>query len=168
MSFMNVGRENSGTIDLYYEDHGSGEPVVLIHGWPLSSAMWERQLPVLVQSGYRVITYDRRGFGSSSKPASGYDYDTLTSDLHTLMEKLDLREVTLVGFSMGGGEVARYLGTHGSGRVKRAVFMAAITPFLLKTANNPEGIDESVFIAIQRGLMEDRPAFLATFLEKFY
>lgn len=122
MNYVTVGRENSGTIDLYYEDHGSGQPVVLIHGWPLSSASWERQVPVLVQSGYRVIAYDRRGFGLSSKPVAGYDYDTLTADLHALMIKLDLRDATLVGFSMGGGEVARYLGSHGSDRHSSAVF----------------------------------------------
>ena len=168
MNFINVGRENSGNIDLYYEDHGSGEPVVLIHGWPLSSVSWEKQVPVLVKSGYRVITYDRRGFGYSSKPTSGYDYDTLTNDLHTLIEKLDIRDATLVGFSMGGGEVARYLGIHGSDRIKRAVFMAAITPFLLKTSDNPEGVDESMFAGIQRAIFEDRPAFLSTFLDKFY
>lgn len=168
MNFITVGRENSGSIDLYYEDHGSGEQVILIHGWPLSGASWEKQVPVLVKSGYRVITYDRRGFGNSSKPTSGYDYDTLTNDLHTLMEKLDLRDATLVGFSMGGGEVARYLGTHGAQRVKRAVFMAAVTPFLLKTSDNPEGVDESVFIGIQKAVFEDRPAFLSAFLDKFY
>jgi len=168
MNFITVGRENSGNIDLYYEDHGSGEPLILIHGWPLSSASWEKQVRVLVKSGYRVITYDRRGFGHSSKPTSGYDYDTLTNDLHALMEKLDIREATLVGFSMGGGEVARYLGTHGSERVKRAVFMAAVTPFLLKTSDNPEGVEENVFIGIQKAVFEDRPAFLSAFLDKFY
>ena len=168
MAFIPVGRENSGIIDLYYEDHGSGEPVVLIHGWPLSGASWERQVPVLVKSGYRVITYDRRGFGLSSRPTSGYDYDTLAADLHTLITKLDLRDVTLVGFSMGGGEVARYLGAYGSDRIKGAVFMAAITPFLLKTADNSEGVEESVFEGIQKSIMEDRPAFLSTFLNSFY
>ena len=168
MNFINIGRENSGNIYLYFEDHGSGEPVVLIHGWPLSSASWEKQVPVLVKSGYRVITYDRRGFGHSSKPTSGYDYDTLTNDLNTLMKQLDIRDATLVGFSMGGGEVARYLGTHGSDRVKRAVFMSAVTPFLLKTSDNQEGIDESVFTEIQKAIFEDRPAFLSTFLDKFY
>lgn len=168
MNFITVGRENSCNINLYYEDHGSGEPVILIHGWPLSGASWEKQVPVLVKSGHRVITYDRRGFGHSSKPVSGYDYDTLANDLHLLMEKLDLKGSTLVGFSMGGGEVARYLGTHGPGRVKRAVFMAAITPFLQKTSDNPEGIDESVFTGIQKAISQDRPAFLAAFLEKFY
>ena len=168
MNFITVGRENSGNIYLSYEDHGSGKPVILIHGWPLSGASWEKQMPILVKSGYRVITYDRRGFGNSSKPTSGYDYDTLTNDLHTLMEKLDIRDATLVGFSMGGGEVARYLGTHGSERVKRAVFMAAITPFLVKTSDNPEGVDESVFTGIQKAICEDRPAFLSAFLDKFY
>ncbi len=152
MNFINVGRENSGSIDLYYEDHGSGQPVILIHGWPLSSASWEKQVPVLVKSGYRVLTYDRRGFGYSSKPTSGYDYDTLTNDLHALMEKLDIRDAALVGFSMGGGEVARYLGTHGSDRVKRAVFMAAVTPFLLKTSDNQEGLEETMFAGIQKAI----------------
>lgn len=168
MNFINVGRENSGSIDLYYEDHGSGQPVILIHGWPLSSASWEKQVPVLVKSGYRVITYDRRGFGYSSRPTSGYDYDTLTNDLHTLMEKLDIRDAALVGFSMGGGEVARYLGTHGSDRVKQAVFMAAVTPFLLRTSDNQEGLEETMFAGIQKAILEDRPAFLSTFLDKFY
>ncbi|BCS53874.1 alpha/beta fold hydrolase [Geobacter sp. SVR] len=168
MNFITVGRENSGTIDLYYEDHGSGQPVVLIHGWPLSGASWERQVPVLVQAGYRVITYDRRGFGRSSKPVSGYDYDTLSNDLHEIVTKLDLRDVALVGFSMGGGEVARYLGTHGSERISKAVFMAAIPPFLLKTPDNPEGVDESVFIGIQKAIRDDRPAFLASFFANFY
>src|SRR5262245_11152590 len=123
MPYVNVGQENSGNIDLYYEDHGSGRPIVLIHGWPLSGRSWERQLPPLLDAGYRVITYDRRGFGDSSKPISGYDYDTLAQDLHKLIEKLDLKDITLVGFSMGGGEVARYVGTHGSERVKKTAFL---------------------------------------------
>lgn len=168
MNYITVGKENSCNIDLYYEDHGTGKPVVLIHGWPLSSASWERQVPALLQAGYRVITYDRRGFGNSSRPASGYDYDTLTDDLHAIMTKLDLRNATLVGFSMGGGEVARYLGRYGTERLKGAVFMAAITPFLLKTSDNPAGLDGSVFAEIKQAITADRPAFLTSFLSNFY
>lgn len=168
MNYINVGKENSCNIDLYYEDHGAGKPVVLIHGWPLSSASWEKQVSTLVSAGYRVITYDRRGFGNSSKPLSGYDYNTLAEDLHKLMSKLDLRDAVLVGFSMGGGEVARYLGVHRSERVSSAVFMAAITPFLLKTADNPEGVDSQVFDGIKQAIVADRPALLSVFFENFY
>jgi non-heme chloroperoxidase len=168
MPHVTVGRENSGDIDLYYEDHGSGRPVVLIHGWPLSGRSWERQVPPLLAAGFRVVTYDRRGFGESSKPTVGYDYDTLAGDLRALLERLDLREVTLVGFSMGGGEVARYLGKYGSDRVRSAVFLAAIPPFLLKTPDNPAGVDGSVFEGIKQGIAADRPAFLDGFLKDFY
>jgi len=168
MPRITVGRENSGAIELYYEDHGMGKPVVLIHGWPLSGRSWEKQTPVLLDAGYRVITYDRRGFGDSSKPTSGYDYDTFASDLHGLITELDLREVTLVGFSMGGGEVARYVGTYGSERVTKAVFMAAIPPFLLKTSDNPTGVDGGVFEGIKKAIAADRPAFLSKFLADFY
>ncbi|MGO9018963.1 MAG: alpha/beta fold hydrolase [Syntrophobacteraceae bacterium] len=168
MSFINVGKENSGSIDLYYEDHGAGKPVVLIHGWPLSGASWEKQVPALLSEGYRVITYDRRGFGNSSKPAYGYDYDTLAEDLHKLITKLDLRDVALVGFSMGGGEVARYLGTYGSERVEKAAFLSSIPPFLLKTPDNPEGVDGSIFDGIAKAIAADRPAFLCQFLSDFY
>lgn len=168
MPYISVGKENSGNIDLYYEDHGSGKPVVLIHGWPLSGASWERQAPALLQSGYRVVTYDRRGFGNSSRPMSGYDYDTLAGDLHKLVTELDLREAALVGFSMGGGEVARYLGKFGAERVSSAVFMAAIPPFLLKTANNPKGVDGALFEGIKKGIAVDRPAFVAQFLSNFF
>jgi non-heme chloroperoxidase len=168
MNYITVGKENSCNIDLYYEDHGTGKPVVLIHGWPLSSASWEKQVPVLIRAGYRVVTYDRRGFGNSSKPYTGYDYDTLADDLNTLMNKLDLREATLVGFSMGGGEVARYLGRYGTERVKKAVFMAAITPFLLKGPDNAAGVDVGVFDSIKQAIISDRPAFLTSFLSNFY
>lgn len=167
-SYINVGQENSTPIDLYYEDHGSGRPVVLIHGWPLSGASWEKQVAALLAAGHRVITYDRRGFGQSSKPATGYDYDTFAEDLHKLVTALDLRDVALVGFSMGGGEVARYLGTYGSERVSKAVFMAAVPPFLLKTADNPAGVDASVFDGIKQAIAADRPAFLSAFLADFY
>ncbi len=168
MPYITVGKENSGNIDLYYEDHGSGAPVVLIHGWPLSGRSWEKQLPALLNAGHRVITYDRRGFGDSSKPVFGYEYDTLADDLHKLITKLDLGDITLVGFSMGGGEVARYLGIHGSERVSKAVFIAAIPPFLLKTPDNPEGIDGGVFEGIKTAIEADRPAFLSQFLVNFY
>jgi pimeloyl-ACP methyl ester carboxylesterase len=168
MNYIPVGKENSTNIDLYYEDHGTGKPVVLIHGWPLSGGSWEKQVPVLLDAGYRVITYDRRGFGNSSKPVTGYDYDTFAADLDKLMTKLDIRDATLVGFSMGGGEVARYLGAYGTKRVRKAVFMAAIPPFLLKTPDNPEGVDGSVFEGIKRAIAADRPAYLSVFLSNFY
>ena len=168
MNYINVGKENSGSIDLYYEDHGKGKPVVLIHGWPLNGGSWEKQVPVLINSGYRVITYDRRGFGNSSKPMSGYDYDTFAEDLQKIVLKLDLRDMTLIGFSMGGGEVARYIGNYGTGRVSKAVFMAAIPPFLLKTPDNPEGVDASVFDGIKKAIVADRPALIASFLSNFY
>ena len=168
MPFVNVGKENSGDIELYYEDHGSGKPVVLIHGWPLSGASWEKQTLGLVNFGCRVITYDRRGFGNSSKPTTGYNYDTLADDLHKVISKLDLRDVTLVGFSMGGGEVARYVGKYGSRHVSRAVFISAVPPFLLKTSDNPAGIEKSVFDGFKFSLLQDRPAFLAKFLSDFY
>jgi non-heme chloroperoxidase len=168
MPRITVGRENSGAIELYYEDHGMGKPVVLIQGWPLSGRSWEKQIPVLLDAGHRVIAYDRRGFGDSSKPTSGYDYDTFAGDLHSLITGLDLRDVTLVGFSMGGGEVARYVGTYGSERVTKAVFMAAIPPFLLKTSDNPTGVDGGVFEGIKKAIAVDRPAFLTKFLADFY
>lgn len=168
MPYITVGKENSGNIDLYYEDHGTGKPVVLIHGWPLSGRSWEKQVPVLLDAGYRVITYDRRGFGDSSKPTFGYDYDTLAEDLDKLVTKLDLRDIALVGFSMGGGEVARYLGKYGTERVRKAVFLAAIPPFLLKTPDNAAGVEASVFDGIKKGIAADRPAFLSGFLANFY
>ena len=168
MPYVTVGRENSGNIDLYYEDHGSGQPVVLIHGWPLSGRSWEKQMPALLDGGYRVITYDRRGFGGSSKPVSGYDYDTLAADLQALMTKLDLHDSTLMGFSMGGGEVARYLGTYGTERVSRAIFISAIPPFLPKSDDNPAGVDPGGFDETRKGLKADRPSFLTGFFSKFY
>ena len=168
MPYVTAGKENSGNIDIYYEDHGTGTPVVLVHGWPLSGASWEKQVLALQEAGHRVITYDRRGFGNSSKPASGYDYDTFAKDLHKLVTKLDLREFALVGFSMGGGEVARYLGAHGSERVSQAVFISAIPPFLLKTPDNPDGVEGSVFEGIKKAIAADRPRFLSQFLSDFY
>ncbi len=168
MPYVNVGKENSGSIELHYEDHGSGRPVVLIHGFPLSGAAWEKQLPVLLKAGYRVITYDRRGFGKSSQPTVGYDYDTFAADLNTLMTQLDLRDATLVGHSMGTGEVTRYLSTYGADRVKQAVFVAPIPPFLLKTEDNPEGVDRSVFDGIIQSIEADRPAYFTQFFQGFY
>jgi non-heme chloroperoxidase len=169
MPFIHVGKENSGDIELYYEDHGKGRPVVLIHGWPLSGSAWEKQTTALLEAGHRVITYDRRGFGQSSKPAtSDYNYDVFSEDLHKIITKLDLKDVTLVGFSMGGGEVARYIGKHGTDRVSKAVFIAAIPPFLLKTNDNPAGVDSSVFEGIEKAIVADRPAFLSSFLANFY
>ena len=168
MPRVSVGKENSGDIELYYNDHGSGKPVVLIHGWPLNSAFWEKQTFALIDAGARVVSYDRRGFGMSGRPAVGYDYDTLADDLHHLISKLDLRDFTLVGFSMGGGEVARYLGKYGTKHASKAVFVSAVPPFLLKTADNPQGIDKSVFDGFKFAIAQDRPAFLAKFLSDFY
>ena len=168
MPYVSVAQENSGSVDLYYEDHGTGKPVILIHGWPLNGRSWEKQVSVLVNAGHRVITYDRRGFGESSKPTSGYNYDTLTEDLHSLIMRLELYDAALVGFSMGGGEVARYIGKFGSIRVTRAVFVAAIPPFLLKTAENSAGVDGDVFESIKSGITKDRFAFLWDFFGNFY
>jgi len=168
MSKVTVGQENSCDIDLYYEDHGSGDPVVLIHGYPLSGASWEKQLPALLASGHRVITYDRRGFGKSSQPVSGYNYDTFAQDLRKLVTQLKLMSFSLVGFSMGGGEIARYLGKYGTKGVKKAVIIGGVPPFLLKTADNPEGVEGSVFEGIQKAVAADRYAFFTEFFKNFY
>ena len=168
MPYVNVGKENSTEIDLYYEDHGSGEPVVLIHGYPLNGASWEKQVPALLAAGRRVITYDRRGFGKSSQPTVGYNYDTFAEDLHKLVTKLKLRNFALVGFSMGGGEVARYIGKHGSKDVTHTVFISSVPPFLLKTADNQEGVDGSVFEGIEKAVAADRYAFFTEFFKNFY
>ncbi|MDO8720794.1 MAG: alpha/beta hydrolase [Syntrophales bacterium] len=168
MPSITVGKENSGNIDLYYEDHGSGKPVVLIHGYPLSGASWEKQVPVLLDAGHRVITYDRRGFGKSSQPTTGYNCDTFAEDLHKLVTQLELRDFALVGFSMGGGEVARYLGKYGSKGVSKAVIISGVPPFLLKTPDNPEGVDGSVFEGIKKAIVADRYAFFTDFFKNFY
>ncbi len=168
MSYIDVGKENSTSIHLYYEDHGSGQPVVLIHGYPLSSASWEKQVPVLLAAGHRVIAYDRRGFGKSSQPTTGYNYDTFAEDLHKVVHHLKLRDFALVGFSMGGGEVARYIGKYGSKDVSRAVIIGGIPPYLLKTADNPDGVDGSVFEGIQKAVAADRYAFFTEFFKNFY
>jgi non-heme chloroperoxidase len=168
MSTITVGKENSTSIDLYYKDHGSGSAVVLIHGWPLSGASWEKQTAALLAAGHRIIAYDRRGFGRSSKPAVGYDYDTFAADLDKLLKKLDLKKVALVGFSMGTGEVTRYLGKYGSKRVRKAVLIGTLGPYLVKAADNPEGVDKKVFEDIKAAIRADRPAFLMEFLKNFY
>jgi non-heme chloroperoxidase len=168
MPYVVVGQENSGDIELYYEDHGSGQAVVLIHGYPLSGASREKQVPVLLDAGYRVITYDRRGFGKSSQPTTGYNYDTFAEDLHNLLAKLKLRDFTLVGFSMGGGEVARYIGKYGSKGVSKAVIISGVPPYLLKAADNPEGVDASVFAGIEKAVVADRYAFFTSFFQNFY
>jgi non-heme chloroperoxidase len=171
MGRIMVGEESGTPIEIYYEDRGSGQPVILIHGWPLSGRSWEAQVPALVEDGYRVITYDRRGFGASSQPWEGYDdsYRTFTADLHKLIEHLDLTGVTLVGFSMGGGEVARYVGQYGTERVAKAVFAAAIPPYLYKTDDNPEGaIDDAGLTGFHDGIRADRIAFVDGFLTSFF
>ncbi|HDR7914933.1 TPA: alpha/beta hydrolase [Bacillus wiedmannii] len=169
MAKITVGTENQALIEIYYEDYGIGKPVVLIHGWPLSGRSWEYQVPALVEAGYRVITYDRRGFGKSSQPWEWYEYDTLTSDLHQLLEQLELQNVTLVGFSMGGGEVARYIGKYGTNRVEKAVFAGAVPPFLYKSADHPEGVLDDVAIqGFENGVKSDRLAFLDEFTKGFF
>jgi pimeloyl-ACP methyl ester carboxylesterase len=167
-SYIHVGQENSTPIELYYEDHGAGKPVVLIHGWPLSGASWEKQTAALLAAGFRVITYDRRGFGKSSQPAIGYEYDTFAEDLHKLVTTLDLRDFALVGFSMGGGEVARYIGKHGTDRVSKAVFISSVPPYLLKAPDNQTGVEMGVFDGIKKAIAADRPAFMTQFLNNFY
>jgi len=168
MAFINVGNENSTSIDLYYEDHGSGAAVILIHGYPLNGASWEKQTAALLAAGCRVITYDRRGFGKSSQPTTGYDYDTFAEDLRKLVRKLELENFALVGFSMGGGEVARYIGKYGSQGVSKAVFVSSIPPFLLKAADNAEGVDLAVFQGIEKAITADRYAFFTDFFKNFY
>ena len=167
MAYANIVDSSNNVIDLYYQDCGEGPAVVLIHGWPLSHRMWEYQINALTEAGYRCIAYDRRGFGDSEKPWQGYDYDTLADDLAGLLEHLDIREATLVGFSMGGGEVARYLGRHGSKRVSRAVLIGAVTPYMLKTEDNPEGVDQSIFDDMLANVKADRPGFLGGFGKLF-
>jgi non-heme chloroperoxidase len=168
MGSIQVGQENSTQIRIHYEDVGNGQPVVLIHGFPLSGRSWEKQTAALLEAGYRVITYDRRGFGDSSQPSVGYDYDTFAADLDRLMSELDLRDTILVGFSMGTGEVTRYLGTYGSERVSKAVLLGVIPPFLLKTEDNPEGVDGSAFDGIVEAIKADRLAYLTAFYADFY
>ncbi|MGY2896579.1 alpha/beta fold hydrolase [Deinococcus sp. UYEF24] len=168
MSYVTVGQENGQNIELYFEDHGQGQPVVLIHGYPLSGHSWERQEAALLDAGYRVVTYDRRGFGQSSQPSVGYNYDTFAADLDALLKHLDLNDVVLAGFSMGGGEVARYLGKYGESRISKAVFASPVAPYLVKASDNPEGVDQSVFDGIMEQIKGDRFAFFKGFFENFY
>ncbi|AWK74339.1 alpha/beta hydrolase [Rhodococcus oxybenzonivorans] len=168
MAYIEVGTENSTPIEVYYEDHGTGQPVVLIHGYPLDGNSWERQSAALLTAGYRVITYDRRGFGQSSKPTTGYDYDTFASDLNTVLTTLDLNDVILVGFSMGTGELARYAGIYGTDRVAKFAFLASLEPFLLQTDDNPTGVPQSVFDGIEAAAREDRFAWFDNFYKDFY
>ena len=169
MNFIKVDTDTNGNdIEVYYQDLGSGKPVVLIHGWPLSSSMWDYQLAELPKYGLRVIAYDRRGFGKSSQPWNGYDYDTLAADLKAVLDTLDLQDVTLVGFSMGGGEIARYMSRYGGARVSKVAFVSAVTPYLLKTEDNPDGVDQSTFDEIAENLQQDRADFLKTFGKQFY
>ena len=168
MPFVTVGRENSAAIRIYYEDHGSGPPVVLVHGYALNGHSWEKQEVALLAAGHRVITYDRRGFGASSRPSTGYDFSTLAADLHVLLRRLDLHGVVLAGFAMGTGEVTRYLAAHGPARVRAAVLVAPLLPFPLKTDDSPEGIDRSVFDGITAGIAADRPAAMKDFMDRSY
>jgi non-heme chloroperoxidase len=167
MATLTVGNENGSDIQLYFEDHGQGQPVVLIHGYPLDLHSWERQEPALLGAGYRVIAYDRRGFGASGKPSTGFDYDTFAADLHALMEHLDLNDAVLVGFSMGTGEVTRYLGRYGSGRVAKAVLIGAIPPFMVRTDDNPLGLDPAGFTGTKAAIAADRFVFLDSFFQNF-
>lgn len=169
MPFITVGTENGHDIDLHYDDLGAGDPVVLIHGWPLSGRSWEGQVPALVEAGHRVIAYDRRGFGQSSQPWNGYDYDTFAADLDKLITELGLTNVTLIGFSMGGGELARYVSTYGTGKVAKLVFASAVPPYLWKSDENPDGgVDQDLADWFANGITGDRPAFLHEFVDMFY
>src|ERR1700742_3817846 len=168
MPIVTVGRENNADIEIYYEDRGAGLPVVLIHGYPISGRAWDKQVPVLLEAGYRVITYDRRGFGKSSQPASGYDYDTFAADLHALLEYLDLRDAVLAGHSMGTGEVTRYLGSYGSARVAKAVLVSPIPPYLRQGDDNPDGVPQALFDGFAQAARADNPARMKGFLDNFY
>jgi pimeloyl-ACP methyl ester carboxylesterase len=168
MPTVTVGQENSADIGIYYEDHGAGQPVVLIHGYPLSGRAWDKQVPVLLDAGYRVITYDRRGFGKSSQPSSGYDYDTFAADLNALLEHLDLRDAVLAGHSMGTGEVTRYLGRYGPARVAKGVLISPIPPCLLQAPDNPGGVPQALFDGFAQAAKADTPAWMKGFLDTFY
>jgi non-heme chloroperoxidase len=167
MSTITVGVENSTAIELSYEDHGSGPTVLLIHGWPVDSRSWEPQLHPLLAAGYRVVTYDRRGFGRSSRPTTGYDFNTLADDLDVLLTGLDLHDVTLVGFSLGTGEMARYIGTRGTERLKSCVFIESLAPSFVKSDDNPKGVDETAVAGVQQAILDDRPAWLTRLLSDF-
>lgn len=168
MALITVGKQNSTDVELYYEDQGEGQPVVLIHGYPLDGHSWERQTRELLAAGYRVITYDRRGFGGSSKVNEGYDYDTFAADLDAILTKLELTDVVLVGFSMGTGELARYIGRYGSARVAKLAFLASLEPYLVQADDNPEGVPRSVFEGIDTAAKDDRFAWFTGFFQNFY
>jgi len=168
MPFIESTQINEDSIKIYYEDTGKGKPVVFIHGWPLSGSMWEYQLTELPQQGLRCITYDRRGFGKSDRPYEGYDYDSLTADLNAVLTELDLNDVTLVGFSMGGGEIARYFSLYGGARVSKVVLVSAVVPYMLQTDDNPDGVPQEVFDKMTKGMMTDRPAFFEKFNKDFF
>jgi pimeloyl-ACP methyl ester carboxylesterase len=168
MPTVTVGQENDTEIGIYYEDHGAGPPVVLIHGYPLSGRAWDKQVPALLEAGHRVITYDRRGFGQSSQPTVGYDYDTFAADLNTLLEHLDLRDAVLAGHSMGTGEVTRYLSSYGPGRVAKGVLIAPIPPYLLQAGDNPDGVPQGLFDGFAQAARADTPAWMKGFLDTFY
>ena len=165
MGTVTVGHENSTPIELYYEDHGSGDPVVLLAGWPLDSRSWEPQVPALLDAGHRVIVYDRRGFGRSSRPTEGYDFDTMAGDLRQVLTELDLHKVTLIGFSLGTGELARYIGTHGTGRLKACVLIETLAPSFAKSGGNPEGVDQAGVADVQQAILNDRFAWLTGLTE---
>ena len=167
MQRITVGTENDAPIEVHYEDHGAGQPVVLIHGYPLSGRAWDKQVPVLLEVGYRVITYDRRGFGQSSRPTAGYDFDTLAGDLDKVLTELDLREVTLIGFSLGTGELARYVGNHGTARLKGCVFIESLAPSFAKSDDNPEGVDQTGVAGVQQAILDDRFAWLTGLVGDF-
>jgi len=168
MHYIEVAKENLATVDLHYQDHGTGKPVLLLHGWPLNERSWENQEPALLAAGFRVISYARRGFGESSKPATGYNYDTFAEDLHQIITKLNLTEVTLIGFSMGTGEIARYISMYGDERIEKAIFISGILPALLKTEGNAMGVEKKVFDDMIKKCIQDRPAFIKGFLKDFY
>ena len=168
MPFIQSSQINAAPINIYYEDHGTGKPVVFIHGWPLSGMMWEYQITQLPQQGLRCITYDRRGFGKSDRPAGGYDYDTMATDLKSLLDQLNLTDVTLVGFSMGGGEIARYFSRFEGSRVSKVVLVSSVVPYMLETESNPNGVPQDVFDKMAKGMIDDRPAFFESFNKDFF
>lgn len=168
MPFIKSAQNNTDPVNIYYEDLGKGKTVVFIHGWPLSGAMWEYQVTQLPQQGMRCITYDRRGFGKSDRPFSGYDYNSLAGDLKSLLDELNLNDVTLVGFSMGGGEIAKYFSLYGGARVSKVVLVSAVVPYMLKTNDNPDGVPQEEFDKMAKGMIEDRPAFMETFNKDFF
>jgi non-heme chloroperoxidase len=167
MPFITVGKENTADIDIYYEDLGTGPAVVLLSGWPLDGRSWEPQVHALLQAGHRVIAYDRRGFGQSSRPTAGYDFDTLAADLDKVLTELDLREATLVGFSLGTGELARYIGTYGTARLKSCVFIESLAPSFARSGENPKGVDQATIDTVRQAILDERPAWLTGLLADF-